>query len=251
MNCSICQKNIPVISETNQEGNPILICEECKRASNNNNEDSPPAEVKTVCRNHPTIEVDLKCDKCGAFICKTCAFPQPSGKSLCPQCMKESASGKRPPLEPHIPDGTMCCIHPNVPAVQICQICKKTICKTCCFEFPNDIHICPNCVNKPFPPSPKQKKNLVISYVLSSTATLGFIFCMFMQRLFETPIPAQLAGFFFMAIVLAPAITGLSFAINASSRNRKKPISIWISMIWNSFLIVLFLILTLVGLFMR
>ncbi len=249
MNCSICGKSVTVISETSQ-ANPSLICAECTTASNSNNADSPPAQVKNVCRNHPTVEVDLKCDKCGSFICKTCEFPQHGGKSLCPECIQKSVPNKKSPPVILVPEGTMCSIHPNVPAIRNCQICNLPVCNTCNFEFPNDINICPNCVNKPLAPSPRQKKNLIISYVLASLGTLSFFLCMYMERLFGIHMSEQALGIIFFASVLGPGIAGLSFAISARTRNRKKPLSIWMAMIWNAILIGILLTLSIIGSFM-
>lgn len=150
-----------------------------------------------------------------------------------------------------IPEGTMCHIHLAVPAVQICQICQKPICKTCDFAFPNNIHVCPNCVNKPLTLSPRQKKSLVWSYVMAAIATLGYFFTLLLAAVLGPDLPDQVSGLIFMLLVLAPSITGISLAINARTRNRKKTISIWIALIWNSLVIGIFLVLVLVGLFMR
>jgi hypothetical protein len=250
MKCSICGKNVTLISEMNQEDSFLPVCEECKTISNSKHEDAPSSESKPVCRNHPQLEADFKCVKCGTFICKTCVFPQPDGTSLCPDCMMKSVTKKSSPSAAPIPEGTMCRIHPGVPAVQICQMCQTPICKTCDFEFPDNIHICPNCVNKPLTLSPRQKKNLAWSYVMAVVATLGYFFNMYLAVVLGPDMPDQVRGFIFMLTVLGPSIAGLSFAINARTRNRKKTLSVWISLIWNSLIICLFLILVIVGILM-
>lgn len=146
-----------------------------------------------------------------------------------------------------IPEGTMCHLHPSVPAVQICQICKKPTCKTCDFAFPVNIHVCPNCVNKPLTLSPRQKKNLAWSYVMAATATFGYFITLFIAAVLGSNLPRQISGLVLMLVILGPSITGISLAINARTRNRKKPISIWVALIWNSLVMGIFLVLILVG----
>jgi len=150
-----------------------------------------------------------------------------------------------------IPEGTMCHLHPAVPAVQICQVCKKPTCKTCDFAFPDNIHVCPNCVNKPQTLSPRQKKNLAWSYVMAAIATFGYFFILFMTAALGSNLPHQISGLLLMLVVLGPSIAGISFAINARTRNRKKTISMWVALIWNSLVMGIFLVLILIGNLMK
>lgn len=199
------------------------------------------------CRNHPAVEADYKCAKCGANLCKVCAYLQPENTSLCLECYKDVILNKRthPPL--HIPEGAMCSNHPTVPAVQICQLCQSPICKICDFEFPNNVHVCPNCVNKPTKPSQKCQRNLVWSYILAALGTFGYFLNMYFYWQIAPALSEHVYGIFFMAIILGPSITGLSLATSAKIPNRKTPLNILISMIWNSLLIGIFFILVIVG----
>ncbi|MCP4152005.1 MAG: hypothetical protein GY757_29960, partial [bacterium] len=162
MKCSICGEILTDIGDIKPDGEPI--CEKCNALSNTNSEEPPPVptpEAKTFCRNHPTVEVDTKCADCGALICKTCSFPLKDENVLCQVCVQKPGANKKIPHPKPFPEGTMCSIHPGVPAELECQMCKVPICKTCCFEFPNNLHVCPNCINKPVAMSPKKRKNLI------------------------------------------------------------------------------------------
>lgn len=214
---------------------------------NNKNEKESTSGSKSVCKNHPAVETEFKCLKCGTYICKTCVFPQPDGTSICPDCMQKPVTTETGPPAPSICEGTMCSIHPGVPAVQICQMCGTSICKTCDFEFPDNLHVCPNCINKPQTLSSKQKKYLVWSYVLAGVATIGFILSLFISVANQSKGMDMVIGLFFIIFALAPAIVGLSLGTSSRSRHQKKPVSLWIALIWNGILIGLYLILVIVG----
>jgi len=248
MKCWICGKDAILSSGIGDEAESPFICEECKTVASINKDSTPSNQIKPECPNHPGVEAEFKCDKCGALLCKECVSAQSDGNSICLECKKKIAKIRKSRKGPSIPEGTMCLIHPGVLAENICQICQAPMCKTCDFSFPNDIHVCPKCVNKPYSLSPAQKKSLVWSYIMAAIGTVGYFSNIYLFLNLSIIVSAQLHGIIFLISTLAPSIAGYSLGINARPRNRKKTTSIWGALIWNCILIVLFYVLIMIAL---
>lgn len=190
----------------------------------------------------------MNCSKCGQTIDP--AAEKNYGTDEQPTCESCAAAAENEQdlsaPSPSIPAGTMCVTHNDVPAVQLCQMCGAAVCKTCDFEFPGNIHVCPNCVNKPQTLSPKRKKNLVWSYIFASIATIGFIFCFYFAA--RNPNASEQGlGFLFLITSLAPAVAGLSLGTSARTRGRKTPVSTWIAILWSGAVIGLYVLLIILG----
>lgn len=206
------------------------------------------------CLNHPEVKADFSCKDCAVPLCKTCCFPQDDGTSLCPQCMKKKVKSQESPVKPEIAEGTMCSTHNNNPAQQICQKCQSPMCNTCDFSFPNNVHVCPNCVNKTNDQTPGQKKKMIWSMVLAGIATLGYPLILFSMAWltkegFEPRYIDAIVGGLLLAVILAPGLTGLAFAVNSLPRGKKKTGMMWTSLIWNSLIITPVLFLLTIGRF--
>lgn len=177
-------------------------------------------------------------------VCKKCAALPDKGP-------REAPLYQLPPLPPDKPDEkkdikvNMCSLHPGVPAVQTCQICQAPICQTCDFVFPDNVHVCPNCVNKPQPMPGNRKRNLIISYVMAGLSTLGYIFSFYLGAI--EAMTEDVIGISLLIFGLGPAIIGISVGTSTRVRGRKKPISTWVTMIWNGILIGFYLTLLVIG----
>jgi hypothetical protein len=57
-------------------------------------------------------------------------------------------------------------------------------------------------------------------------------------------------GFFLMAILFAPVFVGIGLIFNVYESRRKNPPLVWVSVVWNSILAVLLVLLMIGGLFM-
>jgi hypothetical protein len=153
------------------------------------------------------------------------------------------------PVSPVAP-GQMCLWHPAVQAVQLCKICNSPVCQTCDFTLPGNIHICPRCATaRPQGLSGKRRSYMIWSYILAAWSTLGAVFFMSgaAAAAMGPDIDTQAIGLLFMLVTLVPAIIGTALGSAAMQRN-SKPISVWITFLWNGLIIVLFLLLSIVGL---
>src|SRR5689334_20258548 len=91
----------------------------------------PPVLLQegSACANHPTVFAAFTCKRCGSPICATCAFPQPDGSHLCPNCATQQSYAP-PPLSSRLPmpEGVRCVQHPNSAATAQCKVCGGFMC---------------------------------------------------------------------------------------------------------------------------
>src|SRR5678816_332806 len=139
----------------------------------------PGAAPSQTCARHPTAQAAAICADCQSSMCGTCAFPQEDGSVLCPNCATGRASygglgigrGISPP-RPVVPPGTMCAVHPENAAIQRCATCRTTLCETCDFALPGNLHLCGNCATTAGDTiSAKRKKAAFWSYALAVIST--------------------------------------------------------------------------------
>ena len=156
------------------------------------------------------------------------------------------------PPPPQMAPGQMCLWHPNVAAVQICRACGTPVCKTCDFTFPGNIHVCPRCAtNRPQGLSGKRRKYMIVSYALGALSTCATVFFLSGAAAAAMgPTEAEVMGIMMSLFMLIPAIIGTAMGTAAMERH-SKPISVWIAAVWNGLIVALFILLSIVGLFMQ
>lgn len=224
-------------------------------------EEAPPVPGGTPakCKQHPDVVSAYLCKLCATPVCQTCAFPEPNGTALCPECKVKEAvllpliESTLPLSEPAaivIPPDTRCRQHPNVAATQQCKLCESYMCATCDFDLPDGIHICPTCAAAPRSPLGAKGKNFLIwSFATAIWSTIGLsaLVSGALGGLAETKADQTVLGWILIIFVLAPAVTGLSLAISAKRPRRATPASLWIVLVWNSIIIGCFLLLSIIG----
>lgn len=148
----------------------------------------------------------------------------------------------------------VCVNHPKVIAKYFCRMCDAPLCKTCVFEFDNNVLLCPNCVNKPQPLSARQKNLLNWSYLMAAITTFLWVFVFLLgaidPTMFKTEdikdIMALIGALIWLFIKLGPMI-GLLSGIKARFKHQKNPASIKIALIWNISLIGFLLLLIIIN----
>lgn len=152
------------------------------------------------------------------------------------------------------PAGLMCMKHPRVQAVYTCAKCSGGVCKTCDFQFPGNFHLCPDCATRDdVELSPKKKKLLVASLIAAGWASLFLvlIFAGAFESVGNTEEELMILGFVMIAIFYVPAFAGFGMAMSARERGKKTPISVWISITWNSVNALLAALLFLMGILIQ
>lgn len=142
-----------------------------------------------------------------------------------------------------------CGFHPEVPASIDCSVCHAHICPTCDFAFPNNIHLCPKCVQKsPGELNPRISKNTRIAWGTAIGSTIALV---------SLPITATFIGdseeanavlgfaMFFLSFV--PAIVGCAMGIGVMPRKSKKPAGLVVAVTWNAIVLSSFILLCVVG----
>ena len=170
----------------------------------------------------------------------------------CPECAAKKNTLNNEYNREEIPGGSVCLIHPANPSVHMCKICHAPICITCDFNFGNNIHLCPKCVNKPIPTSVEKKKKLIISYILGSIAIISLILNFILPWIMGIEMYIKFAktiGIIFVIAALVLPIIGISMAVDSRTRNRKIQKPILISLIINGSIIGIFIIMVIINLF--
>lgn len=228
-------------------------------------EAAPPviAVGQSFCTQHPLVQAAFVCRVCAKPMCWTCAFREPDGSVLCPECFVHA--GQVQPARPGppradgletvatelAPPGGRCVQHPQVMATQRCKLCGAFMCGTCDFVLPGNIHLCPACAAKPRSGlSPKRKKLLIGAFALAIWATVGMtcLFCGLFAGLARSKADQEALGTVLMLFVLFPAVIGLGLGISVKDRRLTNPPSIWIAIIWNAIMVGSFLLLSIIGL---
>jgi hypothetical protein len=222
----------------------------------------PPvlAAAPGMCVNHTNLRAAFTCNRCGKAICQICAFPQDDDTWLCPLCATMSSNSLETPAHGGVSAVTLavqdrkCHLHPNVAAVQICKSCGVAMCATCDFALPGNLHLCPRCATTQRTGlSPKRKVYLVASFVLAAwcTAVMAALLAGAFQNMAESKESETAFGMLLMVILLIPAIIGTALGVSSMDRRLPNSIAMWIATIWNGIILGGFLLLMIVGMFMK
>jgi predicted Zn finger-like uncharacterized protein len=235
-----------------------VACKACQQ----NFEIAPVAAAPAVpmCEVHGSLAATCFCAGCNIPMCATCAFEQPDGTALCKSCVVRSdpASARGGPVErladggiadPRVKPGTMCMRHPGVQAVHLCRVCSRPVCLTCDFQFPGNVHVCPDCAaSSKRPLSPKRRNMAVGSIVLAVWST--FCIAGLMAGLageIEDETAAAAVDLMFGLFVTIPVIIGTALGFGAMDRRLGNPVLVWVGAIWNLVMLCVILLLSLIG----
>ncbi len=211
---------------------------------------APPAPAPAdaspaACRQHPQVAAAGNCLWCGAPVCTTCAFAQPDGRVLCPDCVAGRTGGEGDGTQ--AVQGKMCSVHPAVQAVHACVKCGAAVCHTCAFTFPGNVVVCPSCATAPPGLSGKRKKYAWWSLALAAFATFALVAMMLIGAAAETEEETALLGFVWIFLVFVPPLIGMGLGFSAKDRRLATPAFVWAGIVWNCVLVFVNLLLTLVG----
>ena len=207
-----------------------------------------------MCAQHTKVTAVNACWDCGTAMCDTCTFEGSDGSKLCANCKIRRGSVITPEAPPAIPQGVNCVQHPSVAATRQCKLCGAYMCATCDFELPGNLHVCPPCAVAPRTAlSPRRRKLMWGAYGFAIFSTIGMAALMggAAAGMAQGPAGEQAIGVLFMLFVLVPSVVGMGMGLSAIDRRLSNPISLWIATIWNIALIVAFVLLCVVGLFMK
>jgi hypothetical protein len=195
--------------------------------------------------------MDMLCPECMGLMATTdgqnarCTVHGGQYRIMFTRAAQERHNFTPPPLTP-----MMCGIHPAVRATERCATCGTPICATCDFAFPGGLHLCPNCASKPTQGlNPRRKKTLIFSYLLAVWCTLGVAVLLSgkLAGFTHTPEDLQALGTMLMLFVFVPALVGVGLAFGSLDRRLGNPVSVMISVVWNSIIVAILVILTVIG----
>jgi hypothetical protein len=143
--------------------------------------------------------------------------------------------------------GLNCLQHPEIGAVQICQVCAAPMCATCEFVLPGDAHVCPRCVlAPPQRMSGGRKTMLMFSYGLAVMSTLG-IGLLFSGALAEGSREDRIIAALVGILIFIPTVIGTALSIAVFDRRLPNPGSLWGAAIWNGLLMLIMIFLVIIG----
>jgi len=206
-----------------------------------------------VCAHHPSVAATHACRDCETPICATCAFSEPDGSQLCPQCAtRREATGQLGATAPSLPlpEGVRCVQHPHLAATGQCKSCGAFMCGTCAFQLPGGIQVCPACAISPQAKlSPKRKKMLIGSFVMASWCTLVLAALMggLLSAFAQDEAGEQALGMILFLLVLAPSIIGVALGVSSMERRLENTAPMWIATVWNGLILGAFLLLMIYG----
>jgi hypothetical protein len=212
---------------------------------------SPTRHVQ-MCSQHPDVETEVTCARCGTPICGTCSFPQADGTQMCNSCVSLVRIGSGQVNT--VPQGVMCSRHVDVQAVQYCRSCKAPVCETCDFALPGGVHVCPTCATRTDQGlSAKRKGLLNWAFGLAVLSTIGMVlfFVGAAGGAFDDPEAAEVLGVLFSLFVFIPSLVGTALSTSALDRRLTNPASVWIAIVWNVLILAVFILLSVAGLFMQ
>lgn len=98
-----------------------------------------------TCSRHGNVPATTVCNRCGTYLCATCAFFDKRSGSLSPNCASAPvvAQPRQAGVAPR-----KCSMHPKMRAVGSCSGCGVAVCGTCAFDFPGGVRLCPRCAAK-------------------------------------------------------------------------------------------------------
>ncbi len=210
-----------------------------------------PDQQQQVCSRHPHTPTQHNCAVCETAVCMVCAFPQPNGTLLCPDCVLRSRPTRAVPQE--VPEGVMCSRHPEVQAVYYCRCCRQPTCATCDFTMPGDVHVCPECATRTDQRlSPGRKKLLGWAFALAIWCTLGLAVMLsgVLAQALAEPGGEEALGALLWIVVYLPAMIGTALSFSAFDRRLRNPPVMWVAAIWNTLILAVLILLTIVGLMM-
>jgi hypothetical protein len=212
----------------------------------------------TDCVQHPGTPAVFACADCRKLLCRNCSYTQLDGRHLCSDCAIRSASpnfGGATAISATVVTGT-CQAHRDVEAVARCQYCNTLLCRTCDFAFPGDLHLCPHCATTTSHAMSRSRKILLIGsyvtagWVIFSTAALFIIAGVCMPEGMDAEqeqIAYGIVGILFMVLNMAPSVIGFGMACGTFERRGGNSPLVWVSLVMNSLLAILFLGLMAVG----
>ncbi len=216
----------------------------------------PLPAVEEGCRRHPEKLTRLRCARCQAPVCATCAFLQADGTALCPDCGRGrplGLTGAAPATTAAVVGVVAahhCSDHPELPAVARCSHCGKPICQTCDFAFPPDLHYCPTCaVESTTTVTWRRKRSVIAAYVIAAWCTVGFPVFIVLAAMGGGGSEAKQTalGGLLMLFVFFPSVAGTALGVGAVDRRAGTPWWIWGAVVWNSLILAGMMLLMLIG----
>jgi hypothetical protein len=206
------------------------------------------------CRYHAGVPAVAACYQCRAMICTTCDCPMSDGSHLCPTCASTAegaASLVRESRSPFatIPPGTNCRAHPAVPATAMCRNCQAPVCATCDFAVAPGVHLCPSCATAAPKLSSTRKAMAIWSIVMAGWVTFMVALSMTgaLVGLVRDELGASLVG----SAMILPALIGLALSCGSMDRRAGNPPLVWVALVWNIIMTVVWVALMVIGLTMR
>jgi hypothetical protein len=149
----------------------------------------------------------------------------------------------------YVPPKANCSRHPDSAAVSVCHVCRTPICSTCLFVYPGGLHFCPSCATNPNPQiSSKRKKMIWWSMGMGIFSLVSIAALLLIAGQMRGEINAQMFGCAFMLLSLVPSTIGLATGIGALDKRIKTPGIVWVGIITSGVSVVVWLLLTVVGL---
>ena len=146
--------------------------------------------------------------------------------------------------------GAPCANHPNVPGVNRCKECRKSLCPTCDFAFPGGVHLCPSCATSSSKKlSPKRKTLVGWAYALAIWCTLGMILVFTGAFNFQASSRSEMEAFNMLIgfLVFVPALVGAALGLGCLDKRLGNPPVVVVAAVWNGILLAIVIILTLIG----
>lgn len=170
------------------------------------------------------------------------------GKIACPDCATSRLGmGGNKSMA-----GTKCGQHPDIQAVNSCDVCKVGVCSTCDFAMAGGVHLCPTCATRPVERglSSKQKKQLAGSYSLAALAVFFFFVGMVVAAGSNDEAGEAIAGLILSLGCMLPSLGGAALAASTWDRNKSTSFWQWGAVICNGLVAGGFILLSVVGTFM-
>lgn len=141
-----------------------------------------------------------------------------------------------------------CSRHPDVPAIALCVNCRAPVCQTCDFMFPGGVHLCPSCAANPRPQiSPGRRKLIPWSIGLAVFSFLGLIGSVALARVVPHA-DVQALGAVGELFSILPALIGVALGVAAIERRLRTPGIVYIGIVGNGVILLIWFLLIIVGL---
>jgi len=205
------------------------------------------------------------CDDCavysrdGLIICRTCQKKPQLSVAIAPDPVEDEGEiplrevVSAPPTRGIANRSALyCALHPAVEAVHRCAECKSPICATCDFAFPGGIHLCPPCATNPKQKlTPGRRNKIMWSIGIGAACLIGSLGMIVLVRTVGADREVlQMTGCMIMIFLLVSVI-GLVLGLTSFSRKTFNPAYIWVGVILNGLVVLLWSLLMVVGLMRR